>query len=100
MKIHGIGLDEAGRCTHYHTELDIAALLCKKCGKYYACYECHDAIEDHTFVATDATDLYPVLCGNCKSLLTKTEYKQGACPKCSAPFNPRCARHGNIYFCE
>ena len=28
IKIHGIGLDKAGRCTHYHTQLDIAALLC------------------------------------------------------------------------
>ena len=27
IKIHGIGLDKAGRCTHYHTQLDIAALL-------------------------------------------------------------------------
>ena len=25
IKIHGIGLDKAGRCTHYHTQLDIAA---------------------------------------------------------------------------
>lgn len=38
IKIHGIGLDKAGRCTHYHTQLDIAALLCAKCRKYYACY--------------------------------------------------------------
>ena len=36
IKIHGIGLDKAGRCTHYHTQLDIAALLCAKCRKYYA----------------------------------------------------------------
>ena len=35
IKIHGIGLDKAGRCTHYHTQLDIAALLCAKCRKYY-----------------------------------------------------------------
>ena len=33
IKIHGIGLDKAGRCTHYHTQLDIAALLCAKCRK-------------------------------------------------------------------
>ena len=25
VKIHGIGLDKAGRCTHYHTELDFFA---------------------------------------------------------------------------
>lgn len=45
IKIHGIGLDKAGRCTHYHTQLDIAALLCAKCRKYYACYSCHDELE-------------------------------------------------------
>ena len=44
IKIHGIGLDKAGRCTHYHTQLDIAALLCAKCRKYYACYSCHDEL--------------------------------------------------------
>ena len=49
IKIHGIGLDKAGRCTHYHTQLDIAALLCAKCRKYYACYSCHDELEDHPF---------------------------------------------------
>lgn len=25
IKIHGIGLDKAGRCTHYHTQLVITA---------------------------------------------------------------------------
>lgn len=45
IKIHGIGLDKAGRCTHYHTQLDIAALLCAKCRKYYACYSCHDELK-------------------------------------------------------
>lgn len=50
IKIHGIGLDKAGRCTHYHTQLDIAALLCAKCRKYYACYSCHDELEDHSLL--------------------------------------------------
>ena len=60
IKIHGIGLDKAGRCTHYHTQLDIAALLCAKCRKYYACYSCHDELEDHSFVATTPEEAYPV----------------------------------------
>ena len=59
IKIHGIGLDKAGRCTHYHTQLDIAALLCAKCRKYYACYSCHDELEDHSFVATTPEEVYP-----------------------------------------
>ena len=65
IKIHGIGLDKAGRCTHYHTQLDIAALLCAKCRKYYACYSCHDELEDHSFMATTPEEAYPVLCENC-----------------------------------
>lgn len=76
IKIHGIGLDKAGRCTHYHTQLDIAALLCAKCRKYYACYSCHDELEDHSFVATTPEEAYPVLCGNCGRKLTLQEYKK------------------------
>ena len=53
IKIHGIGLDKAGRCTHYHTQLDIAALLCAKCRKYYACYSCHDELEERLIVLPD-----------------------------------------------
>ena len=60
IKIHGIGLDKAGRCTHYHTQLDIAALLCAKCRKYYACYSCHDELEDHPFAPTTPEEAYPV----------------------------------------
>ena len=85
IKIHGIGLDKAGRCTHYHTQLDIAALLCAKCRKYY--------------VATTPEEVYPVLCGNCGRKLTLQEYKKGNCPYCHAGFNPKCSLHENIYFC-
>ena len=76
IKIHGIGLDKAGRCTHYHTQLDIAALLCAKCRKYYACYSCHDELEDHPFAPTTPEEAYPVLCGNCGRKLTLQEYKK------------------------
>ena len=98
VKIHGIGLDKAGRCIHYHTRLDVAALLCAKCRKYYACYSCHDETENHPFVATEPDEKYPVLCGCCRSKLTRQEYKQGSCPYCHAEFNPRCSLHENIYF--
>lgn len=43
----GIGLDSSSRCYHYHTKLDIVALKCAVCQKYYACYKCHDALEEH-----------------------------------------------------
>ena len=78
IKIHGIGLDKAGRCTHYHTQLDIAALLCAKCRKYYACYSCHDELEDHSFVATTPEEAYPVLCGNvCAAPGSGLQYPSG-----------------------
>lgn len=99
IKIHGRGLDSCGRCTHYHTAVDVAALLCAACGRYYACYSCHDEIEDHAFQATDSTVQYPVLCGGCRSRLTRAEYKTGSCPHCGAAFNPRCSLHESIYFC-
>ena len=51
VKLYGIDLDASGRCIHYHTRQDVAMLLCSRCRKYYACYQCHDALEDHTFVA-------------------------------------------------
>ena len=78
IKIHGIGLDKAGRCTHYHTQLDIAALLCAKCRKYYACYSCHDELEDHPFAPTTPEEAYPVLCGNCGRKLTLQDTKKAA----------------------
>ncbi len=99
-KIYGEDLDSAGRCRHYHTELDVVALKCARCGKYYACYQCHDDLEDHHFEPTDEKETYPVLCGNCMHLLTYAEYSGGHCPYCGHGFNPRCSRHKHIYFCH
>lgn len=99
IKIYGKGLDTDGRCIHYHTEKDVAALLCGRCRKYYACFSCHDELEDHPFKATEPEEQYPVLCGCCRSRLTKKEYETGSCPHCGAAFNPRCSLHKDIYFC-
>lgn len=98
VKMHGIGLDSAGRCVHYHTSCDIASLLCGKCRKYYACFSCHDELEDHPFQATGSEEPYPVLCGVCRHPLTHKEYAAGACPYCGREFNPRCKVHEEIYF--
>lgn len=98
IPIYGEELDECGRCRHYHTERDIAALKCGACGKYYACYHCHDELEDHTFVPTGEEEKIPVLCGRCRHLLTYDEYESGSCPYCGGKFNPGCKRHHNIYF--
>lgn len=98
VKLYGIDLDASGRCIHYHTRQDVAMLLCSRCRKYYACYQCHDALEDHTFAATDDEEKYPVLCGCCRHKLTRQEYGSGSCPYCKAEFNPRCSLHKDIYF--
>lgn len=98
--IYGDELDDCGRCRHYHTELDVAALKCAECGRYYACYQCHDDLEDHAFQPTGETESWPVLCGSCRSRLTYEEYETGRCPHCGHPFNPRCSRHRDIYFCR
>lgn len=73
----GIGLDSSSRCYHYHTKLDIVALKCSVCQKYYACYKCHDALEEHCFAATKSDETFPVLCGSCRQMLTLKEYKTG-----------------------
>ncbi len=68
MEIHGLDLDQAGRCRHYHLAVDVAALKCSRCQKYYACYRCHDALENHHFMACEREN-WPVLCGICGCLM-------------------------------
>ncbi|WP_373876923.1 CHY zinc finger protein [Philodulcilactobacillus myokoensis] len=96
-KIYGIKLDEQGRCIHYHTENDIVALMCAQCQCFYACYKCHDEMNDHQFkpMPIDSTK---VLCGNCKHVLSYQQYQKGSCPFCKHAFNPRCKLHKEIYF--
>lgn len=94
----GIGLDAQGRCSHYHQATDVVALKCAECSRYYACYLCHDALENHDFAATGTEEKAPALCCACNGLLGFDEYSQGACPRCGHAFNPRCALHKDIYF--
>lgn len=96
----GVGIDKDSRCQHYHSEVDVVALKCGQCQRYYACYECHDTLEDHGFVAMHRAELYPVLCGACRNCLSQEEYKGGSCPYCAHPFNPNCSLHDSIYFKE
>lgn len=98
LEFFGLDLDEASRCRHYHTHLDIVAIKCATCRKFYACYHCHDALESHSFAPTDTTENRPVLCGSCRQTLTRVAYQKGTCPYCQAPFNPKCHKHTAIYF--
>ncbi|XCY62422.1 CHY zinc finger protein [Streptococcus iniae] len=98
MMVFGIGLDAQSRCVHYHSLTDIVALKCQVCQKYYACYHCHDEMENHPFATTDTSEALPVICGACRTFLSRKEYETKACPNCQKPFNPECARHSSIYF--
>ncbi|MGT2828691.1 CHY zinc finger protein [Streptococcus hillyeri] len=98
MEIKGLDLDSAGRCRHYHTSCDIVALKCATCQHYYACYHCHDSLENHHFQASNVTSGKPILCGNCMTYLDFIDYQTGSCPNCHHPFNPNCKAHYSIYF--
>lgn len=98
MLFHGLGLDAQSRCQHYHSQLDIASLKCSYCERYYACYHCHDTLENHTFKATLSSEPYPVMCGVCQTYLPFSAYKRGSCPQCGSGFNPNCQLHDHIYF--
>ncbi|HPI99453.1 MAG TPA: CHY zinc finger protein [Enterococcus sp.] len=100
MIIYGIEIDGNGRCLHYHQENNIVGLKCNKCKKYYACYQCHNTYESHTFEPIAVSDTAPVICGHCHTTLTFFQYKKGACPYCQAKFNPNCQLHETIYFSE
>ncbi|WP_082610433.1 CHY zinc finger protein [Liquorilactobacillus satsumensis] len=95
--IHGIEVDEAGRCCHYHQANDIVGLKCAQCQQYFACYKCHDTLRDHRFVPC-AKHAAPAICGVCKFTMDFQKYVQGFCPNCQHSFNPKCRVHYGIYF--
>ena len=95
--IHGLCTDGMGRCQHYHHDLDIAALKCNYCQKYFACYKCHDKLMAHKFYPCSKEDK-SILCGNCRNTLNFKQYTSGKCPYCQHKFNPRCSVHYKVYF--
>ena len=97
----GFLVDKQTRCIHYHSELDIIALQCYDCKKYYACYRCHDSLENHPFEPYPLSLIQdkPILCGVCLKLLTYKQYKESlSCPFCFSRFNPGCQNHKERYF--
>ncbi|GAJ98965.1 CHY zinc finger protein [Geomicrobium sp. JCM 19055] len=100
VKVYGHTIDDQTRCTHYHTIKDIVAIKFKCCGKYYPCYQCHDACESHDRKTWEPEefDQRAILCGVCKKEHTIHEYlKTDACIHCQSPFNERCANHYHLY---
>lgn len=99
--VHGPVVDDATRCLHYASPLDIVAIEFACCRKFYPCYQCHDECETHERQTwpTDRLDAPALLCGVCRSLIAIEEYLQvSACPHCAAEFNPRCKLHRELYF--
>lgn len=88
--IWGNILDTAGRCVHWHSDRDVIANRCATCGKFYACYECHQAYESHPFGRYAAqTQQKIVLCGVCGLQMTYAHYEAiDQCESCGALFNP------------
>ncbi|SCU88745.1 LAME_0E01002g1_1 [Lachancea meyersii CBS 8951] len=104
----GLLVDNQSRCVHWNSKLDVVCFRFKCCDRYYACHSCHDFLEEHPIqrykVANDSTT-HVVLCGVCRNTMTFDQYRNGLtcgsnlqCPFCSAPFNPNCKLHYNIYF--
>ncbi len=102
MWVYGVGLDQHGRCQHYHTERDIVAIKFACCNKYWACYQCHQALADHPAQPWPKERCHEnaILCGVCGTEHAVDVYlaSQFKCPACLKPFNPGCARHYHLYF--
>ncbi len=98
----GIDADGAYGCKHYSSPLDIVAILCPCCKKYYACHLCHEELSSRPIKkrAVSEFSLKAILCRRCGGTLTIAEYLscQDRCPKCKALFNPGCKLHKNLYF--
>jgi uncharacterized CHY-type Zn-finger protein len=100
--VHGVDVDAATRCAHYHGLADIVAIRFYCCGRWYPCYECHRADARHAATVWPAAEhgTPAVLCGGCGHRMTVAAYLacDARCPSCGAAFNPGCARHHHLYF--
>src|SRR5699024_12127394 len=71
--IYGHTTDDAGRCVHYHSDVDVIANKCAECDTYWACYQCHQEATDHGFGAMDL-ESNAVMCGQCRHEMNFEEY--------------------------
>ena len=100
--VHGVSVDPQTRCVHYSKPLDVIAIKMKCCGVYYACKDCHAALEEHAAAVWPRNEWHQkaVLCGVCGLEMSVDDYMHcnHHCPSCNADFNPGCARHYQFYF--
>ena len=102
VNVNCVDIDAQTRCAHYHTDLDIIAIKFKCCGRWFPCFECHQACAGHPAQVwpADQANEHAILCGACGHQQTIAEYIDGdsICPACDAKFNPACANHRHLYF--
>jgi uncharacterized CHY-type Zn-finger protein len=102
VEVHGVDVDLATRCAHYHAPNDIIAIKFVCCGEWFPCHECHAQLADHPASIWPSTqfDTPAILCGACGHQLTIREYLdcKSVCPRCGGKFNPGCANHHQLYF--
>ena len=100
--VKGQLIDDQTRCIHWHSPVDIIAIKFKCCNSFYACYECHKQMTDHTpeLWSRNERSEKAILCGVCRTELSIQEYFDSGnkCPDCQSPFNPNCSKHHNLYF--
>ncbi len=99
--VYGVEVDSQTRCRHYRQLIDVIALKCACCERYYPCFQCHQELTGNAVqVWPAARDVEPaVLCGVCGHQLRASDYLQAHnCPKCQALFNPACKAHKELYF--
>ena len=100
--VYGLLVNDNTGCVHYHSSLDIIAIKCKCCRRYYSCISCHDHLEDHPFRCWNKNEFSEkaVFCGSCKNTLSINEYL--SCNSlwihCGGKFNPGCKDHWDCYF--
>ena len=101
LQIYGLTVDDQTRCEHYHSPLDVIAIKFKCCDKFYPCYQCHQACEQHPIERwpSDEFDQQAILCGVCRTTLSIRQYMSVThCPHCGAQFNSGCRKHYALYF--
>jgi uncharacterized CHY-type Zn-finger protein len=104
IEVHGVHLGTHRGCAHYHSALDVIAIKFKCCQKYYACYFCHEELEDHPPKRWEKEEFEcrAILCRQCGHELSIQEYLscKNTCPHCRVQFNPGCKSHWNLYFSD
>jgi uncharacterized CHY-type Zn-finger protein len=100
--VHGVDVDDRGRCAHFHEPGDIVSIRFACCGRYFACHLCHAQLADHTAERWPplAFHVEAVLCGACRTELTIDDYLASStrCPQCGADFDAALAVHHPFYF--